>query len=236
MPLGPAPHSIRAESLTSTRMTVLAPSIIAADFRALAAQLALVEPYSSAWHVDVMDGHYVPNLTIGPMVVDTIAKASDLPQDVHLMITNVDDTWEWYAKSGARRIAYHHDQSSDATKLARVIRQAGVGPGLAVNPDVEVSDIERFLDVVDHLIVMSVYPGFSGQTFIPEAVPKLAALRKLIDERNLGIDLYIDGGVSTSTAQQCVDAGADVLISASAIFGAADPAAVARELRDIAGS
>ena len=214
-------------------MAVLAPSIIAADYRGLADQLALVEPFSSSWHVDVMDGHYVPNLTIGPMIMDAIAKTSDLPQDVHLMITNVDDTWEWYAKAGARRIAYHHDQSQDAAKLARVISEAGIGPGLAVNPDVEVTDVEPFLDLVDHLIVMSVYPGFSGQKFIPEAVPKLAALRKLIDERNLGIELYIDGGVSPGTAPACVEAGADVLISASAIFGAADPAAVARQLRDI---
>jgi ribulose-phosphate 3-epimerase len=211
----------------------LAPSIISADFRALAEQLALVESFSSAWHVDVMDGHYVPNLTIGPMVMDAIAKASALPQDVHLMITNVDETWEWYAKAGARRIAFHHDRSRDAAKLARVITEAGVGPGLAVNPDVDVSEIEPFLDVIDHLIVMSVYPGFSGQKFIPEAVPKLAALRKLVDARNLGIEIYIDGGVSPATAQRCVDAGADVLISASAVFGAADPAAVARELRDI---
>ena len=217
-------------------MAVLAPSIISADYRCLADQLALVAPFSSSWHVDVMDGHYVPNLTIGPMIMDAIAKASDLPQDVHLMISNVDDTWEWYAKAGARRIAYHHDQSSDAAKLARVIGEAGIGPGLAVNPDVDVADIEPFLDHVDHLIVMSVYPGFSGQKFIPEAVPKVAALRKLIDERNLGIEIYIDGGVSPETAPACVRAGADFLISASAIFGAPDPAAVARELRDIAGS
>jgi ribulose-phosphate 3-epimerase len=215
-------------------VATLAPSIISADFRSLAAQLALVEPYSSAWHVDVMDGHYVPNLTIGPMVVDAIAKASSLPQDVHLMISNVDDTWEWYAKAGARRIAFHHDQSSDATKLANVLSEAGIGPGLAVNPDVDVTEIEPYLDVVDHLIVMSVYPGFSGQTFIPDALPKLRALRDLIDDRNLGIDVYIDGGVSPTTAPDCVAAGADVLISASAIFGAPDPAAVARDLRDIA--
>lgn len=217
-------------------MAVLAPSIIAADFGALAGQLALVERFSSSWHVDVMDGHYVPNLTIGPMAMDAIAKASDLPQDVHLMITNPDDTWEWYAKAGARRIAYHHDQSRDVADLARTISAAGVGPGLAVNPDVEVSEIEPFMDVIDHLIVMSVYPGFSGQTFIPEAVPKLAALRKVIDERDLGIDLYIDGGVSPATAPRCVDAGADVLISASAIFGAPDPAAVAAELLEIGRS
>ena len=215
-------------------MAELAPSIISADFRALAAQLALVESYATAWHVDVMDGHYVPNLTIGPMVVQAIAKASSLPQDVHLMITNVDDTWDWYAKAGARRIAFHHDRSADAAKLARVMGESGIGPGLAVNPDVEVEQIEPFLDVVDHLIVMSVYPGFSGQEFIPDAAAKLARLRKLIDERGGGVDLYIDGGVSPATAPGCVAAGADFLISASAIFGAPDPAAVARELLAIA--
>jgi ribulose-phosphate 3-epimerase len=214
----------------------LAPSIISADFRSLADQLALVEPYSTAWHVDVMDGHYVPNLTIGPMVMEAIGKASALPQDVHLMITNVDDTWEWYAKAGARRIAFHHDRSADAAKLARVISEAGIGPGLAVNPDVGIEEIEPFLDVVDHLIVMSVYPGFAGQAFIPAAVPKLAALRSLVDDRGGGVDLYIDGGVNTKTSPDCVSAGADILISASAIFGAPDPAAVARELLAIARS
>lgn len=215
-------------------MATLAPSVVSADFRALADQLALVEPYSAAWHVDVMDGHYVPNLTIGPMVVEAITKASSLPQDVHLMITNVDETWEWYAKAGARRIAFHHDRSADAAKLMAVMSEAGVGSGLAVSPDVDVKEIEPFLDLVDHLIVMSVYPGFSGQAFIPEALPKLADLRSLIDDRNLGVELYIDGGVSPKTAQGCVEAGADVLISASAIFGASDPAAVAAELRGIA--
>lgn len=213
-------------------MAELAPSVIAADFRTLADQLALVEPYSTRWHVDVMDGHYVPNLTIGPMIVEAIAQASSLPQDVHLMISNVDETWEWYAKAGAARIAFHHDQSDDASKLLRVLREAGVGPGLAVNPDVEVGAIAPFLDLVDHLIVMSVYPGFSGQKFIPDALGKLAELRRMSDD-GAGFELYIDGGVGPKTARDCVDAGAHYLISASAIFGAADPAAVAKQLQEI---
>ncbi len=215
-------------------MAELAPSIISADFTRLGDSLRSVEQYSKAWHVDVMDGHYVPNLTIGPMVVEAIAKISALPQDVHLMISNVDDTWEWYAKAGARRIAFHHDRSSAPDELLATLAAAGVGPGLAVNPDVEVLQIVPFLDAVDHLIVMSVYPGFSGQAFIPEALPKLAAFRKLIDDGNLGVDLYIDGGVSPQTASRCVEAGADFLISASAIFAAKDPPAVAEELQAIA--
>ena len=214
----------------------LAPSVISADFSNLAASLGAVESSSSSWHVDVMDGHYVPNLTIGPMVVEAIAKCSTLPQDVHVMISNVDDTWEWYAKAGARRIAFHAEVSADARKLADVMRSAGVGPGLALNPDVPVSDIEPYLEVIDHVIVMSVFPGFSGQKFIPESLPKLEELRKLVDGRGLDVELYIDGGVSPATAPACIEAGADVLISASAIFGAPDPAAVAAELAGIAAA
>ena len=215
-------------------MAVLAPSIISADFTRLGESLGAVERYASSWHVDVMDGHYVPNLTIGPMVVEAIAKISSLPQDVHVMISNVDDTWEWYARSGARRIAYHHDQCTDPVKLADVIRGTGVGPGLAVNPDVDVAVIEPYLDAIDHVIVMSVFPGFSGQKFIPEALPKLERLRTLVDGRGGGIDLYIDGGVNQDNAASCVEAGADVLISASAIFSAGDPPAVAERLHRIA--
>lgn len=214
-------------------MAELAPSIISADFARLQESLGSVETFSAAWHVDVMDGHYVPNLTIGPMVVEAIGRASSLPQDVHVMISNVDDTWEWYAKAGARRIAFHAEVSADAAGLARSMTDAGIGPGLALNPDVPVSDIEAYLDLIDHVIVMSVYPGFSGQSFIPESLPKLAELRKRIAARGLSVELYIDGGVSPKTAPQCVEAGADFLISASAVFGAADPAAVAAELQRI---
>lgn len=214
-------------------MAELAPSIISADFTRLAASLGSVEPYASAWHVDVMDGHYVPNLTVGPMVVEAIARASSLPQDVHVMIGNVDETWQWYAKAGARRIAFHAEVSADPARLAETMVVSGVGPGLAINPDVPVSMIEPYLEAIDHVIVMSVFPGFSGQAFIPEAVPKLAELRGLVDGRGLDVALYIDGGVSPKTAAACVEAGADFLISASAVFGASDPPAVARELLEI---
>ena len=207
----------------------LAPSIISADFRELQHQLDLVAPFSARWHVDVMDGHYVPNLTIGPMIVDAIAKASPLPQDVHVMISNVDETWEWYAKAGAARIAFHPSESPDPAKLLQTFRAAGIGPGIAVNPDVAVADVEPLLDLCEWLIVMSVYPGFSGQKFIPEAIPKLRELRGLRPD----LDLVIDGGVSPRNAAECVEAGATVLVSASAIFGSDNPGAVAEELASI---
>src|SRR5205809_5351208 len=135
-------------------MATVAPSIISADFTRLGEQLELVAPYATRWHVDIMDGHFVPNLTIGPMIVEAIARVSSLPQDVHLMITNPDETWEWYAKAGAARIAFHPDASSDATRLLKTISGAGLGAGLAVNPDVSVDAVEKYLDDTDHLVVM----------------------------------------------------------------------------------
>jgi ribulose-phosphate 3-epimerase len=207
----------------------LAPSIIAADFGHLGDELDRVARFSQRWHVDVMDGHYVPNLTIGPMIVEEIASVSKIPQDVHLMITNPADTWEWYAKAGATRIAFHPETASDPLALLREMRSAGIAPGLAVNPEVSPDEVAGFLGDVDHLVVMSVHPGFSGQQFIPEAVPKLRRLREMTD-----VDLIIDGGVNERTAPQCVEAGANVLVSASAIFGAEDPGRVAQRLKAIA--
>ncbi len=212
-------------------MPGLAPSIIAADFGRLAEELARVAPFSDRWHVDVMDGHYVPNLTIGPMIVEAIARASQLPQDVHLMITNPAETWEWYAKAGASRIAFHPDAADDSEELLRAITGAGLSGGIAVNPDVDVASVSSLLPLVDHVVVMSVYPGFSGQAFIPAALPKLEQLRALV---GTAVDLIIDGGVKPANARACVDAGANILVSASAVFGAPDPAAAAEELARIA--
>lgn len=214
-------------------MGELAPSIIAADFRSLGAQLQAVEPYSGRWHVDVMDGHYVPNLTIGPLVLDALRAASGLPQDVHLMITNPEETWEWYARSGASRIAFHPQATREPGSLLHRLRDAGLGAGLAVNPDVPAEAVAGYLDAVDHIVVMSVYPGFSGQRFIPEVLEKLRELRRRVDERDRDVQLIIDGGVSLETAPDCVEAGADILVSASAVFGAADPAEVAHRLHGL---
>lgn len=214
-------------------MARLAPSIIAADFTTLGAQLTAVEPYSSRWHVDVMDGHYVPNLTIGPMVLKAIADASDLPQDAHLMVSNPDETWEWYRGAGAQRIAFHPEVSADPGLLCKRIADAGLGPGIAINPDVAIADVEGCLAGVDHVVIMSVYPGFSGQAFIPDVLVKATELRRRVDAGDLALEIIIDGGVSLDTAPSCIEAGVDTLVSASAIFGAPDPAAVARSLSEV---
>jgi ribulose-phosphate 3-epimerase len=216
-------------------MPGLAPSIIAADFAHLADELGRVAPFSTRWHVDVMDGHYVPNLTIGPMIVEAIARVSGLPQDVHVMITNPAQTWGWYAKAGAARIAFHPDATEDPAGLLGEIAGAGLGAGIAVNPEVGVAEVKDLLPLADHVVVMSVHPGFSGQRFLPEALPKLRELRELRESAGLGYELIIDGGVNPSNARECVEAGADVLVSASAVFGAPDAAAVAEELARTAG-
>lgn len=213
-------------------MPGLAPSIIAADFGRLAEELDRVAPFTERWHVDVMDGHYVPNLTIGPMIVEAVGRVSQLPQDVHLMITNPAETWEWFAKAGASRIALHPDTATEPADVLKAIAAAGIGPGIAVNPDVEAKSIESLLSLVDHVVVMSVYPGFSGQEFIPDALSKLMQLREMVGSRT--VELIIDGGVNPSNASRCVEAGADLLVSASAVFGASDPAAVAEQLSGIA--
>ncbi|HVL80383.1 MAG TPA: ribulose-phosphate 3-epimerase [Actinomycetota bacterium] len=208
----------------------LAPSIVSADLARFGEQLAAVEPHSGRWHVDVMDGHYVPNLTIGPSTVGTIARISKLPQDVHLMIANPDATWRWYSDAGASRIAFHPATSSDPAALITTMREAGVGPGVAINPDEPAEEIDELLAGVDHVVVMTVRPGFSGQAFIADVMPKLRTLRSWVDERRLDVQLVVDGGINRETAPLAVEAGADVLVSASAVFGSEDPPAMAREL------
>lgn len=212
----------------------VAPSIIAADYGRFEEQLRCVEAYAVRWHVDVMDGHYVPNLTIGPDFVRTIARTSQLPQDVHLMITNPDESWEWYAKAGASRIAFHPDTTPDPRELARRIRAAGVGAGIAVNPEMPVREVAPLLEDLDHVVVMSVRPGFAGQAFLPEALGKLREVSRHLHEAGLDAEVIVDGGVNARTAPQCVESGAELLVAASAIFGAPDPPRAARELRDIA--
>lgn len=147
------------------------------------------------------------------------------------MITNPAETWEWYAKAGAARIAFHPDAADDPAKLLQAIASAGLGPGIAVNPDVDVASVEELVGLVDHVIVMSVHPGFSGQKFISDVLPKFGELRERGGPR---IELLIDGGVSLETAPACLEAGADLLVSASAIFGSPDPRAVAEELAKLA--
>ncbi|HEV8440400.1 MAG TPA: ribulose-phosphate 3-epimerase [Methylomirabilota bacterium] len=208
----------------------IAPSILSADFAALGEAIARVEAAGAdQLHVDVMDGHFVPNLTIGPPVIESIKKRTRLPLDVHLMIEEPERYIETYVRAGADLLTVHAEACPHLQRTLTQIREAGARPGVALNPSTLPETLEYVLDDLDLILVMSVNPGFGGQSFIPTAYSKLQKLRTLAGSR--GIELSVDGGVSTANAGALAAAGAGVLVAGSAIFGAADPAEALRALR-----
>jgi ribulose-phosphate 3-epimerase len=211
----------------------IAPSILSADFAALGEAIGRVEAAGAdQLHVDVMDGHFVPNLTIGPPVIECIKKRTDLPLDVHLMIEEPERYIETYARAGADLLTVHVEACPHLQRTLTQIREAGARSGVALNPSTLPSVIEYVLDDLDLVLVMSVNPGFGGQSFIPTAYAKLRQLRALVEGRQ--IELSVDGGVSPANAAALAQAGAGVLVAGSAIFGAADPAEAVRALRSAA--
>ena len=211
----------------------LAPSILSADFSQLAAEVERVTPEADLLHVDVMDGHFVPNLTIGPPVVKSLRPRTDLYLDCHLMVDNPGDLLDDFAAAGADGITVHVELGDPRPLIAR-IRELGVRVGLTHNPDTPLDAVEPYLEEIDTLLFMSVFPGFGGQAFIPSVLEKVAEARRLVDERGLPVELEIDGGIGPATARQAVEAGADILVAGSAIFHADDPLAAARHLRAVA--
>lgn len=213
----------------------IAPSILSADLGRLAAEIADVERGGADWiHVDVMDGRFVPNITLGPVVVKAARAATRLPLDVHLMIVEPERYLEAFAEAGADTLSVHVEASPHLQRTLAEIRRLGKRAGVVLNPHTPESAIDYVLDDVDLILVMSVNPGFGGQEFLPSVLPKLAALRKRIDDRKLRIDLEVDGGVSPLTAKQVTDAGARVLVAGSAVFGKKDRAHAISELRKAA--
>lgn len=211
----------------------LAPSILAADFARLAEQVALVEPFSGLLHVDVMDGHFVPPITIGPVVVRSLRAVTTLPLECHLMVERPAEQLEQFADAGADSALVHIEAVPDPRAAIARARALGLGIGLAVNPETPVEDAYPFLDSLDVLHIMSVNPGWAGQAFLPEVLPKIRAAREEIDRRGLAVDLAVDGGVNLETGSACLDQGANVLGAASAIFGRPDIADAARALKDL---
>jgi len=211
----------------------LAPSILSADFSQLAAEVERVTPEADLLHVDVMDGHFVPNLTIGPPVVKSLRPRTDLYLDCHLMVDNPGELLDDFAAAGADGITVHVELGDPRPLIAR-IRELGVRVGLTHNPDTPLDAVEPYLEEIDTLLFMSVFPGFGGQAFIPSVLEKVAEARRLVDERGLPVELEIDGGIGPATARQAVEAGADILVAGSAIFHADDPLAAARHLRAVA--
>ena len=199
----------------------IAPSILSADFATLGAEIEAVTAAGADWiHVDVMDGHFVPNLTIGPMVVKALRKHTSLPFDVHLMITPVDPMVPAYVEAGADVLSFHPEAGPHVHRTIQLIKSHGKKAGCVLNPATPLAAIEHVLGDLDLVLVMSVNPGFGGQAFIDSQVAKIAALRQAIDALGKPIDLEVDGGVNAETARRCIKAGADVLVAGTAVFGA----------------
>lgn len=211
----------------------IAPSILSADFRNLEAEIKKVEKAGADMiHIDVMDGHFVPNITIGPLIVKAARIITKLPLDVHLMIENPDKYIPDFAKAGADIITIHAEASKNLDEDIELINQNNVKPGVVVNPDTPVDSVFHVLDKVVMVLLMSVNPGFEGQKFMPEVLPKIKTLRKKTLDLGLRtLDIEVDGGINLETAPQAVKAGANVLVAGSAIFCAKDYEAVIQKMK-----
>ncbi|MCP9470965.1 MAG: ribulose-phosphate 3-epimerase [Nitrospira sp.] len=214
------------------RPVLIAPSILSADFARLADEAAAVERAGAdLLHVDVMDGHFVPNLTVGPPIVQALKKETKLPLDVHLMITNADAFIGEFAKAGADYLTVHVEACPHLHRTIQSIKEHGVKAGVTLNPATPVHSLEEILPDVDLVLIMSVNPGFGGQTFIASCLSKIRAVRRMLDRIGSRALLEVDGGVKTDNAAQVLEAGADVLVSGSAIFSGSDYAATIAALR-----
>ena len=213
-------------------MALLAPSLLSADFVRLAEEIARVEAAGADWlHLDIMDGHFVPNLTFGPPVVAAIRKISKLPLDVHLMVSNPAALVEQFAEAGANYLTVHVETEPHLHRLVNRIRELGVKPAVTLNPATSVDLLDEILSEVDMVLVMSVNPGFGGQKFIPASLDKIRRLRQKMNRLDRQVLIEVDGGVNQVTAPQLIEAGVDVLVAGSAVFGSADMKATIAALK-----
>jgi ribulose-phosphate 3-epimerase len=211
----------------------IAPSILSADFARLADEVARVEQGGADWlHVDVMDGHFVPNLTVGPPIVESLRKVTRLPLDVHLMVTNPDDCIGAFAEAGADYLTVHVEACPHLHRTVQFIKERGVKAGVTLNPATSVVTLEEILPEVDMILVMSVNPGFGGQHFIPGSLEKIKKVRAMLDQAGSHALLEVDGGVKVDNATSVVEAGADVLVAGSAIFCSTDYAGTIKAMRE----
>lgn len=209
---------------------MIAPSILSADFVNLDAELQRIATADWA-HVDVMDNHFVPNLTIGVPVTKAVCGVSPIPVDTHLMIADPDRWAVAYAEAGSANVTFHAEAAAAPVRLARELRAAGATAGIALRPATPIDSIADILPEVDLVLIMTVEPGFGGQSFIDSMVPKIARTKELRDEAGLSFKIQVDGGIKTSTIKTCADAGADVFVAGSAVYNGGDPATAIAELR-----
>ena len=235
---GSRPCTRRGEANTlsdvSTPETVIAPSLLAADFARLAEACDRVADDADWLHVDVMDNHFVPNLSIGPPVVKSLKAATSLPLDCHLMITDPKQWAVGYAELGAYNVTFHAEATSDPVGLARDLRAAGSKAGLAIDRDTEIEPYLDLLGEFDTLLVMTIKAGFGGQSFIPELLDKVRTARRAVRSGHLELRIEVDGGISDDTIEAAAAAGADAFVAGTAVYGADDPAKAIRRLRGLA--
>ncbi len=216
----------------NARKLRIAPSILTADFGRIADEVSSVAPLVDWFHLDVMDGHYVDNLTFGASTVAAVDAAVDTPLHVHLMIEDPAKFVEVFADAGADRISFHPEVTEDPERVVEAIRRTGAGAGVAVHPDRDLVWAERLLEALDVVLMMTVRPGFGGQKFLTEVVPNIARARTLVDRRGERADIEVDGGVNLQTLSQAVAAGADIFVTGSAVYDGRDPVAAARRIRE----
>ena len=218
----------------ATKDYIIAPSILSADFSRLGEEVNSVLEAGADWvHFDVMDNHYVPNLTIGPMVCQSLREYGvTAPIDVHLMVEPVDELIKSFLKAGATYITFHPEASKDVDRSISLIKDGGCKAGLVLNPDISIDVLDGYLDKLDMILLMSVFPGFGGQEFIDSVLEKVSKIRSIIDEKNLNTRLEIDGGIKLDNIKEVADAGADTFVSGSAIFNQPDYSEIIQEMRD----
>jgi ribulose-phosphate 3-epimerase len=223
----PVPQRMNARTID------IAPSILSADFSRLGEEIQAVERGGAdLLHVDVMDGHFVPNITVGLPVVKAIARVTTLRIDAHLMISEPGRYAVEFANAGANMVSVHVEADAHLHRTVMAIKAAGAQAGAVINPATPLESLQEILEFVDFVLIMSVNPGFGGQQFIPTALDKVRRLRRLIDQRGLPVRIEIDGGIDLNNIQQVVEAGAEIIVAGSAVFGAEDPATAVRELRE----
>ncbi len=216
----------------SPRRTLICPSILAADFSRLAEEVAAIERAGADWlHLDVMDGHFVPNISFGAPVIASLRRLTRLPFDVHLMIAPADPYLADFKQAGADHILVHVEAGPHLHRSLQAVRALGCTPGVVICPATPVEHVATVLDLVDIVLVMTVNPGFGGQAFLESALPRIAAVRRMIDASGRDIRLQVDGGIDSETSRRAREAGADALVAGSAIFGAPDYASVIEVLR-----